>query len=107
MKLSFSKESKKPKQLGLTQVRVKSLGKTVYLPRFKIDGQELIVEFGHYYGFGAYCFSSLMEDSDYGLNLYGGDKSFESSIDWDEMKKFRAWVVKNRAKLVKKLKSEF
>lgn len=99
----------KPEDLGLPKISVKSLGSTVYSPRFTIakDGS-LHIQFGHYWGGGAYCYDTILGKDKWGsgeggLNLYGGDKTNESLIDESEMKKLRKWMATNEASLKKAL----
>ena len=106
MKLSFSKDSVKPEALGLPEIKVRSLGKTIYKPRFVLGQKDkLIVELGHYWGFGSYYVETLMGIRDRGLSLYGGDKSSESSIGEQEILHLLAYLVRYEDRIVKKLKS--
>ncbi len=100
MKLTFSDKSKSPKELGLPVLKIKSLGKTVYRPQFYSDANGLLVEFGHYWGFGCYYVESILE-MDTGLDLCGYDRSSDSSIELKEINKFIKYVTKYGNKLNK------
>jgi hypothetical protein len=106
MRLQFSKNSVKPEKLGLPKLFIRSEGRTIYKPRFKLGDSGLIVEFGHYWGFGAYYVSSLRTPSGHGLALYGADNTLDSVISSMQMDKFRLWMDENKAKIVSKLRKE-
>jgi hypothetical protein len=101
---------KTPEQMKLPAISVKSNGTTVYSPRFGIDGKgQLIVQFGHYYGGGAYHFDTILGRDEWsgwkkgGLNLYGGDPSPNNLIDETEMTKLRTWMTKHEDAIKKAL----
>ena len=105
MKLEFSKDSVKPEALGLPEIKVRSLGKTIYRPRFILGlNENLIVELGHYWGFGSYYAETLMGIRS-GLSLYGADNSPDSSIGEQEILHLLAYLVRYEDRIVKKLKS--
>lgn len=106
MKLTFSKQSKSPETLGLPILKIKSMGATVYYPRFYSTANELLVEFGHYWGFGAYYVDTIMEVKN-DLNLCGFDESLDSIIEFKEINKLIKYVNKYEDKLNKISKVNF
>lgn len=109
---TFSKDAKTPEELGVPEITVQSEGETVYRPRVRLDGDKLALEFGHYYGYGAYYFSTLLGQDKFkshgnsgGVNLYRGDRAPDNIIGESEMDKLRSWMTDNEEALKKAFSS--
>jgi hypothetical protein len=91
-----------PSSLGLKNITLKSFGYHEYQPRFTLanrhynDEDRIVIQFGHYWGGGAYYLDTIKAyEHDTGLNLYGGDTSGNSTIPANEMNKLLDWIKEN------------